>query len=377
MAVERAAGSGPSVLMTADTVGGVWTYAVELSRALIGRGWRVHLATMGAPVAAHQRAQVEHVDGLVLHEGGHKLEWMQDPWADVDRAGDWLLALERTLRPDLVHLNQFAFGALPFAAPTLLVAHSCVLSWWRAVHGEAAPPAWAAYRERVARGLRGARLVAAPTQAMLDTLSANYRFDTPTLVLPNGRNPGLFAPGDKRDIVFAAGRFWDEAKNLGALEAAAPGLPWPVRVAGSCAAPGGGTRQPRHVQALGELGAHDIAAEMARAAIYALPARYEPFGLSVLEAALSGCALVLGDIASLRETWGEAALYVDPRDPAALRGTLAALIADAPRRERMAAAAQARAQHFTSQRMADAVLASYRALLAGRSTVFREELTCA
>ncbi len=33
-----------------------------------------------------------------------------------------------------------------------------------------------------------------------------------------------------------------------------------------------------------------------------LPARYEPFGLSVLEAALSGCALVLGDIPSLRES---------------------------------------------------------------------------
>ena len=43
---------------------------------------------------------------------------------------------------------------------------------------------------------------------------------------------------------------------------------------------------------------------MARASIYALPARYEPFGLSILEAALSGAALVLGDIPSLREVWG-------------------------------------------------------------------------
>ena len=48
--------------------------------------------------------------------------------------------------------------------------------------------------------------------------------------------------------------------------------------------------------------------------IYALPARYEPFGLSVLEAALSGCALVLGDIPSLREIWDGAALFVDPDD---------------------------------------------------------------
>ena len=61
-----------------------------------------------------------------------------------------------------------------------------------------------------------------------------------------------------------------------------------------------------------------IADWYARASIYALPARYEPFGLSALEAALSGCALVLGDIPSLREVWGDAALFVAPDDTDAL-----------------------------------------------------------
>ena len=55
------------------------------------------------------------------------------------------------------------------------------------------------------------------------------------------------------------------------------------------------------------------------AAIYALPARYEPFRLEVLEAAAPGCALVLGDIASLRELWDGAALFVAPDDDRALR----------------------------------------------------------
>ena len=36
----------------------------------------------------------------------------------------------------------------------------------------------------------------------------------------------------------------------------------------------------------------------------ATPAIYEPFGLSALEAGLCGCALVLGDIESLREVLG-------------------------------------------------------------------------
>ena len=39
-----------SVLMTADAVGGVWTYAMELCAALGGRGVRVALVVMGPPV---------------------------------------------------------------------------------------------------------------------------------------------------------------------------------------------------------------------------------------------------------------------------------------------------------------------------------------
>ena len=31
-------------------------------------------------------------------------------------------------------LNAYVHAALPFGRPVLVVAHSCVTSWWRAVH---------------------------------------------------------------------------------------------------------------------------------------------------------------------------------------------------------------------------------------------------
>jgi glycogen(starch) synthase len=71
--------------------------------------------------------------------------------------------------------------------------------------------------------------------------------------------------------------------------------------------------QPRRRARPRRTAAPALARELARGDLR-LPARYEPFGLSVLEAALSGCALVLGDIASLREVWGGAACYVRPGD---------------------------------------------------------------
>ncbi|WP_259651903.1 glycosyltransferase family 4 protein [Variovorax sp. UMC13] len=360
-----AAESGISrVMMTADTVGGVWSHALELASGLGRRGVQVALATMGSPISAMQRAELARLPSVTLHESSYRLEWMADPWADVRAAGEWLLRLERQWQPDLVHLNQFAFGALPFVAPTLLVAHSCVLSWWRAVHGEAAPVEWMRYRRAVIQGLAGADLVGAPTRVMLTSLAHNYGHRQGGMVLPNARSPATYAPARKEALILSAGRLWDAAKNLSALEAVAPRLAWPVCVAGSSAQPTGGVRKSHGVTALGELAPEALAAQFARAAIYALPARYEPFGQTALEAALSGCALVLGDVPSLREVWGPAAIYVPPNDHEALYRALCRLIAGKSLRERYAHKARMRALQFSPERMLDAYLAAYRQVLA-------------
>ena len=344
------------VLMTADTVGGVWMYAVELAHELVRRGVDVHIAAMGGPV---KRCQREELPDVTLHEATWRLEWMHDCWADVRRAGEWLMQIESDARPDVVHLNQYAFGALPFCAPTLIVAHSCVLSWWHAVHGCPAPIDWDRYREAVERGLDGADLVVAPTAAMLGALKRHHGFDRGGVVIPNCRRAALYPPASKEPIIFAAGRLWDAAKNLEALESVAPSLRWRVRVAGSTAHPDGGIRRAVNVDLAGELAPHAMAEELGRASIYALPARYEPFGLSALEAGLCGCALVLGDIPSLREVWENAALYVPPDDHHALRGALQRLIADEPLRTDMGHRARMRALHYSPARMGQRYMLAY------------------
>jgi glycosyltransferase involved in cell wall biosynthesis len=105
---------------------------------------------------------------------------------------------------------------------------------------------------------------------------------------------------------------------------------------------------------------------MARASIFVSPARYEPFGLAVLEAALAGDALVLGDIDSLREIWEDAAIFVEPEDRRQLVWTLNRLIADDRRREVMALRARARALQFDPRRMAAQYLHAYEELIVDR-----------
>lgn len=159
--------------------------------------------------------------------------------------------------------------------------------------------------------------------------------------------------------MLGSGRFWDEAKNLAALDAAAGGLDWPVVLAGDL----GEGPAPRHARTVGQLGSAELAALRRQAPIYAAPAVYEPFGLGILEAARDGCALVLGDIPSLRELWEEAAFFVEPREPGALREALAALIAAPSLREDLGRRARERAGGYGVGRTANAYRRVYQDLL--------------
>ncbi len=147
-----------NVLMTADTVGGVWTYALDLVRSLAEYGCEITLAAMGGLLSAGDARSAAHIRNLHLCESSFRLEWMDDPWNDVAEAGTWLLELAHKVQPDIVHLNNFAHGNLPWQAPVLMVGHSCVLSWWQAVKGEAAPAELGSLRTHVVRsGLAGRR----------------------------------------------------------------------------------------------------------------------------------------------------------------------------------------------------------------------------
>ncbi|MDX1951929.1 MAG: glycosyltransferase family 4 protein [Verrucomicrobiota bacterium] len=363
------------ILLTADTVGGVWTYAIELARALSRHGIQTVLATMGRKASPDQILQAAHVPGLELCQSEFKLEWMEAPWQDVEMSGDWLLELESDWKPDLIHLNTYAHGSLGWNAPVLMTAHSCVLSWWRAVKGRAAGPEWEEYQLKVTAGLRAADWVVCPSQAYLRELESHYGKLPKTSVILNGRGFDQFVTGRKENIVLSAGRVWDEAKNIRALTEVAGELSWPVCVAGDAISPDGHLfkNSGGNIQLLGRLSSGEMADWFSHAAIYALPAKYEPFGLSILEAALSGCALVLGDIPSLRELWDNSAIFVPPDDRIALKEALTQLILNPAKRIEFATRARQRAGTFSIDKMVLSYIEAYKSLV---STPQPQEVLC-
>jgi glycogen(starch) synthase len=350
-----------TVLMTADAVGGVWSYALRLCAGL--PGIRFILATLGPRPRPAQRAAAMRLANVRLIESDFRLEWMQGGDRDVDASRQWLDGLARRHAVGLIHVNGYAQAALNLPCPVVVVAHSDVLSWLRAVRREPAPAQWRSYRRQVVAGLRAATRVVAPTRAVQHDLTRQYGLPLPKArVIANGIDAAVSAPLPKLPVIMAAGRVWDEAKNLAVLDDIAAQLDWPVEIAGALAHPESRRARLRHARSLGMLDAAAMQRRLGEAAIFAAPARYEPFGLAILEAGAAGCALVLGDIGSLRENWDGAAVFLPSDDRDQWRSTLARLIDDDGQREWLAMAARTRARRYTLARMARSYRGLYREL---------------
>jgi glycogen synthase len=347
------------ILMTADSVGGVWTYCMDMCRSLGSFDAEVHLVTMGERLTHWQKMEAERILNVTVYETAYRLEWMEDPWSDIEACCEWLLELEDKLQPHIIHLNCYAYGSLPFKAPVVVVAHSDVWSWYLSVKGSEPPPEWSRYYRVVKNGLHGADVVVAPSEAVLQMVKKIYAVPDGKVVY-NGRAADLFSEAAKEPVVFSMGRIWDEAKNIRLLTDAAPLIKAPVRIAGDNQFDKNSFDAPQNkVTYLGKLSTSQVAKELSLAAVYVLPAKYEPFGLSALEAAYSGCALVLGDTSTLREIWQDAAVYVDTTNVQALADTVNTLIEEDDRRKSLRIKAKARAERFSITAMAERYWAIY------------------
>ena len=323
------------LLITTDTIGGVWTYTRELAEGLLRRGTKVTLVSFGEIPTLEQTAWMDAFPGLDFRPTGFRLEWMQDCEDDLAASAEYLRTVIDEVEPDLLHLNQYCYGSLDCEQPRVVVAHSDVIGWWNAVHrAEPKDSSWIRqYRRTVSCGLHAATAVVAPTQWMMSSLTANYLEPAQTRVIPNGRAPSRFLPYlKKEDYALSVGRVWDFGKNAGLLARIDP--PMQVYVVGDNRSPERRT-EPSVLQGAsqrlvfqGVLDQDSLRHLYSRASIYIATSQYEPFGLAPLEAALSRCALLVSDIPSFREVWGDAAWYFENNDPASLEREFERLAGD-------------------------------------------------
>jgi glycosyltransferase involved in cell wall biosynthesis len=243
----------------------------------------------------------------------------------------------------------------------VVASHSCVPTWWRAVQGTALPSEWAWQVERNQAGFRRADAVIVPSRSHAVALNVVYSELPPLHVIHNATAVEP-ANESKKPQVLSVGRWWDPGKNGAVLDEAAATVPWPVILAGPLNGPSHQHAVFRNARTPGALPHHDTLALMRRSAIFAAPSLYEPFGLAVVEAAISGAALVLADIPTFRELWSDAAMFVDPADSDGWSRVLTELTANTVLRMHLSTEARIRARSFTLSRQAAKLHALYSSL---------------
>ena len=107
---------------------------------------------------------------------------------------------------------------------------------------------------------------------------------------------------------------------------------------------------PDNLHLLGQLSKEKVNHWLQKAAVYALPVKYEPFGLSFLEAASRQCALVGGDIATLHELWGDAMFYAPAENAEDLAWGCNTILSDERYRSHLAAKARQKSLKYTLNR---------------------------
>jgi glycosyltransferase involved in cell wall biosynthesis len=358
-------------LLTTDTVGGVWTYSIELARGLTALGGDVVLVTTGPAPTAAQIDVLTAIPGVLPVITDLPLDWLAESEGQLLGAGEALAELVRTAAADLgvegVQLHAPALAArADFPVPVVSVVHSCVATWWAAVRGGPLPDDLAWQARLTGDGLARSNRIVVPTAAFAAAVRSAYRLPHAPVAVHNGRAARSGTSQPWRDSVLTVGRLWDEGKGAAVFDAAAAVSSIPFEAAGPLIGPNGSMVALHHAKALGTLSQDALADRLAGRPIFASPGRYEPFGLAVLEAAAAQCALVLADIPTLRELWDGAATFVPAGNPEALAAAAEALIARPELRAAQGAAAAERATRYTPEATAKAMAALHASTSANR-----------
>lgn len=120
-----------------------------------------------------------------------------------------------------------------------------------------------------------------------------------------------------------------------------------------------------HVRFFGFVPDATLAALYRLARVFVFPSLYEGFGFPPLEAMASGTPVITSNVSSLPEVVDDAAVMIDPLDPAALAAAMTRVLGDDALRADLIRRGRVRVDAFSWARAAEATRAVYHRVLGG------------
>lgn len=352
MRIGAPKGSPDAVIVNATCLGrrldGIGAYTLGLLREL------ARTPTARKLVIYLNREAAEHVAGIGL-EDRWPIRWVSGRVAPDNGSSGHVLRLLQANVLALRHPGSVVFAMSQIEACWLkeeqvVTVHDVIPllfpEWNRRQH--------AYFRHVLPRALRIARAVVCPSHHTKSLVVARYGLQEEKIhVIPHGvpephprsknaaEEPEIGAP-----FLLYLGRV-APLKNIDGLIRAfrqiRERVPHRLVIAGSGA---DGLAGDDRIVFVGPVSGGRKAALIEKASMLILPSFYEGFGLPPLEAMASGCPVVVSRVGSLPEVCGDAAFYVDPRDPRSIARGMMAVLTDAPLRQQMIERGRERAARF-------------------------------
>jgi glycosyltransferase involved in cell wall biosynthesis len=259
------------------------------------------------------------------------------------------------------HRNALVFGLSQLEAPIvgsrgIVMVHDMIPWLFRDAH----PRQYHFYRHYLGRALNHACAVVTPSQATKDDVCRHYGIEGARVhVIPHG-SPVPLSTSARADQHRGRYILWigraDPAKNLPALLAAFRTIERQIDVRLILA--GEGSRVNLNatgvddgslgrVTVLGPVSDAEKIALLDRASVLVCPSLCEGFGFAPLEAMARGCPVVAARAGALPEVCGDAALYVDPRQPGRIAEALLRVLTHPDLARRLVERGRTRSSAFT------------------------------
>ena len=355
--------------------GGGGVVSSELCRQLVKMGHHVDVVTM------HYRdlPRAESLDGVnifrtpALRKRGDLCR-THEMASYLLGAGPRTMRLIKRTRHDIIH----AHFMIPTAPLAWLAARLTGRPFIVTCHGSDVPghnpqrfvrthklilPAWRFLTRRCDR-------IICPSAALRQSIR-KHTPDATVDIIPNGIDCQAFTPTEKTDSILMCSRLFDFKGFQYAIDAIKQmNLPWQVNIIGEgpyleeLKTRAADSATP--IKFWGWLGKSDPRFyELFKASsIFVFPSEAENFPTVLLEALASGMAVITSTAGGCPEVVGDAALLVEPRDPDAIADKLRQLVNSPQLREKLMAAALARAGKFSWPGIAQQYVDTYREVIA-------------
>jgi glycosyltransferase involved in cell wall biosynthesis len=185
---------------------------------------------------------------------------------------------------------------------------------------------WKGHRKSIQEILKKTKMVLPNSEAEYTTLENSYHIKKPYLIVPNGINEEVFYKDESglkdETLVVCAARI-EGIKNQLNLIKALNNTAFTLVLIGESGNQKNYYKECKKIAGqnivfTGQLRHEQLVYYFQRAKVHVLPSWFETCGLSSLEAAATGCNIVITDKGYTREYFGDDAFYCNPEDAASI-----------------------------------------------------------